>query len=124
MIKGILGFVEGYGIISKTKITNTCETRFLTETAQRDPDKGRGLIFNQETLNKLAARTIHIIDGIKIIKEDEEEGEEEKKDNSQNTQDTYDTYDTFKEDIEQNNQDKSLEDSSKSTASLLLYLPT
>jgi hypothetical protein len=111
-------FVEGYGIISKTKITNTCETRFLAKQ-HKDPDKGRGLIFNQETLNKLAAN-YSIIDRIKIIKEDEEEGEEEKKDkevsNSQNTQDTYDTYDTFTDGIEQNNQDNSLEDSSKSTA--------
>jgi hypothetical protein len=70
-------FVEGYGIISKTKITNTCETRFLAKQ-HKDPDKGRGLIFNQKTLNKLAAN-YSIIDGIKIIKEDEEEVEEEKK---------------------------------------------
>jgi hypothetical protein len=109
-------FVEGYGIISKTKITNTCETRFLAKQ-HKDPDKGRGLIFNQKTLNKLAAN-YSIIDGIKIIKENEEEGEKEKKYNSLNTQDTYDTYDTFIEGIEQNNQDNSVEDSSKSTASL------
>ena len=102
-----------YGSISKNNITKTCETKFGAKL-YRDSEKGRGLIFNQKTLNKLVVN-YSIIDGIKIIKEEEEKKKEKEKEDStpQNPNDTYDTYDTFREGIEQNNQDNSLEDSTK-----------
>jgi len=45
-------YIEDNGIVSKTKITNTCETKFGAKE-HRDKEKGRGLIFNQDILNKL-----------------------------------------------------------------------
>src|SRR5215203_5428299 len=110
-------YLEGYGSVSKNSITKICETKFGAKL-YRDPEKGRGLIFNQKTLNKLVVN-YSIIDEIKIIKEDEEEGEEDKEkkekevSNLQNPDDTYDTYDTFTECVEQNDQNNSLKNSSK-----------
>ena len=62
-------FIEGYGSVSKQKITDICETKFGAKK-QRDKENGRGLIFNKDTLNKLIAN-YSIIDEIKIIKEEE-----------------------------------------------------
>jgi hypothetical protein len=109
-------YLEGYGSISKTNITKICEIKFGAKP-YRDSEKGRGLIFNQKTLNKLVVN-YSIIDGIKIIKKEEEEDEQEKKEDEiakhQKPNDTYDTYDTFTECIEENDQDNSLENSSNS----------
>ncbi len=67
-INHIPGILEGYGSISKNSITKICETKFGAKP-YRDSEKGRGLIFNQKTLNKLIVN-YSIIDGIKIIKEE------------------------------------------------------
>ena len=45
-------YIEGYGSISKSRITKICETKFGAKQ-YRDRVKGRGLIFNQKKLNKL-----------------------------------------------------------------------
>jgi hypothetical protein len=74
-------YLEGYGSVSKNSITKTCETKFGAKL-HRDPVKGRGLMFNQKTLNKLV-ENYSIITGIQIIKEE--------------SYDTYDTNDTFTE---------------------------
>jgi hypothetical protein len=84
-------YIEGYGSISKNSITKICETKFGAKL-HRDTVNGRGLIFNQKTLNKLIAN-YSLIDGIKIIKE------EEKK----NPYDTYDTNDISTEYPDKNN---------------------
>jgi hypothetical protein len=60
-------YLEGYGSISKNSITKTCETKFGAKS-YRDREKGRGLIFNQKTLNKLVTN-YSIIEGIKIIRD-------------------------------------------------------
>ena len=107
-------YLEGYGSISKNSITKICETKFGAKP-YRDSEKGRGLIFNQKTLTKLIIN-YSIIEEIKVIKEGQEEKKKEKEEEDstpQNPNDTYDTYDTFREGIEQNNQDNSLEDSTK-----------
>lgn len=70
--------------ISKTKIRNICENKFGAKE-HRDPIKGRGLIFNQDKLNKLSAN-YSIINGIKIVNP-QEKGEE-------TTKRIYDTCDT------------------------------
>ncbi len=85
-------YLEGYGSISKNSITKICETKFGAKP-YRDSEKGRGLIFNQKTLNKLIVN-YSIIDEIKIIKE-EKKKDEEKDCNPQNSYDTCDTNDTF-----------------------------
>ena len=54
-------YMEGYGSISKNSITKTCETKFGAKP-YRDREKGRGLIFNQKTLNKLVTN-YSIIEG-------------------------------------------------------------
>ena len=87
-------YLEGYSIVSKNSVTKTCETKFGAKL-HRDPKEGRGLIFNQKTLNKLVAN-YSIIEGIKIIKD-------EKEDKSPN--DTYDTYDNSTECIDKNYND-------------------
>ena len=46
MINLIHIIVMEYGLISKTKINNICETKFRAKV-HRDKEKGRGLIFNQ-----------------------------------------------------------------------------
>jgi len=105
-------YLEGYGSTSKNSITKICETKFGAKP-YRDSEKGRGLIFNQKTLNKLIVN-YSIIEEIKVIKEEIKETEKEKEEedsNPQNPNDTCDTYDTFTECIEQNNQDNSLDDS-------------
>jgi hypothetical protein len=78
-------YLEGYGSISKQKITDICETKFGAKQC-RDRDKGRGLVFNQNTLNKLSVN-YSIIDGIKIIR------------------DRCDTCDTFTESTSENTKD-------------------
>ena len=83
---------EDYGLISKTKITNICETKFKAKP-HKDPDNGRGLIFNPDTLNKLATN-YSIIEGIRII--------DKKKEVSH---DTYDTYDTYTDNTDKNSED-------------------
>ena len=93
-------YSEDYGLISKTKITNICETKFSGKQ-HKDPLNGRGLIFNQDTLNKLSAN-YSIINGIKIIKEIKEEEEES---NPKNVYDTYDTYDTSIDSPDTNSKD-------------------
>ena len=90
-------YIEGNGIVSKTKITNTCETKFGAKE-HRDKEKGRGLIFNQDILNKLSAN-YSIIEEIKIIHETKDQ---EKEDSSKKTGDKYDRDDTFIEDTKQN----------------------
>ena len=60
-------YMEGYGSISKNSITKTCETKFGAKP-YRDREKGRGLIFNQKTLNKLVTN-YSIIEGIQIIRD-------------------------------------------------------
>jgi hypothetical protein len=84
-------YIEGYGLVSKNNITKTCETKFCAKT-HRDPKEGRGLILNQKILNKLV-ENYSIIDGIKIIKEEE------------TPNDTYDTYDTSTECLDKKNTD-------------------
>jgi hypothetical protein len=110
-------YLEGYGRVSKNSITQICETKFGARP-YKDSEKGRGLIFNQKTLNKLVVN-YSIIDEIKIIKKEEEEDEQEKNEDEiskhQKPNDTNDTYDTFTECIEQNDQDNSLKDGSKFT---------
>jgi hypothetical protein len=103
-------YIEENGIVSKTKITNTCETKFGAKE-HKDKEKGRGLIFNQAILNKLSAN-YSIIEGIKIIPEDKDK-DREKEELSKKTGDTYDTGDTFREDIEQNSYNNSIEEHSK-----------
>lgn len=83
-------FIEGYGSISKTKITNICETKFGAKQ-HRDKENGRGLIFSQEKLNKLSVN-YSAIEGIKIL--ESHHGHEG---------DTYDGDDTYREDMEENN---------------------
>ena len=60
-------YLEGYGTISKNGITQICENKFGAKQC-RDPKEGRGLIFNQDKLNK-AVVNYSIIEGIQIIKE-------------------------------------------------------
>ena len=60
-------YMEEYGSISKNSITKTCETKFGAKP-YRDREKGRGLIFNQKTLNKLVTN-YSIIEGIQIIRD-------------------------------------------------------
>ena len=99
-------YIEDNGIVSKTKITSTCETKFGAKE-HRDREKGRGLIFNQDTLNKLSTN-YSIIEGIKIIQEDKDQ---EQEDSSKKNGDTYDKGDTFREDIDQNGNNSSKENS-------------
>jgi hypothetical protein len=99
-------YMEGYGIVSKNGITKTCETKFGAKP-YRDSEKGRGLIFNQKTLNKLVVN-YSIIEEIKIIKKEEEEEKKKNEDSPQNPNDTYVKNDTFTECIKQNNQYNSL----------------
>jgi hypothetical protein len=61
-------YLEGYGRISKSGITQICEIKFGAKQ-HRDSVNGRGLIFNQNKLNKTAVN-YSIIEGIKIIKEE------------------------------------------------------
>ena len=75
-------FAEDYGLLSKKMITNICEAK-LGGKQYRNAEKGRGLIFNSETLKKLSVN-YSIIEGIKII-------------TTEDDHDTYDTYDTFTE---------------------------
>ena len=84
-------YLEGYGIISKSAITKSCENKFGAKL-HRDPVNGRGLIFSQKTLNKLVVN-YSIIEGIRIIKEKKE------------IHDTYDTYDTSTEYQDDNDKD-------------------
>ncbi|HSF51250.1 MAG TPA: hypothetical protein VLA74_10860 [Nitrososphaeraceae archaeon] len=93
-------YLEGYGSISKNNITKICETKFGAKP-YRDSEKGRGLIFNQKTLNKLIVN-YSIIDEIKIIKEEKKDNEDP---TAQNSNDTYDTNDTFTEDADKNSKD-------------------
>lgn len=60
-------YLEGYGLVSKNSITKTCETKFGAKP-YRDREKGRGLTFNQKTLNKLVVN-YSIIEGIQIIRD-------------------------------------------------------
>ena len=83
-------YIEGYGSVSKNSITKTCETKFGAKL-HRDPGSGRGLIFNQKTLNKLV-ENYSIIEGIKIIEKKE-------------VHDTYDTNDTSTEYPDKNSND-------------------
>ena len=100
-------YIEGYGSISKNSITKVCETKFGAKP-HRGNERGRGLIFNQKILNKLIVN-YSIIEGIKVIKEEEKKKDKKEDSNPQNPYDTYDTNDTFPECIEQNNQDNSLD---------------
>jgi hypothetical protein len=84
-------YLEGYGSVSKNSITKTCETKFGAKP-HRDPVNGRGLIFNQKTLNKLVVN-YSIIEGIQIIKE------------KKKVDDTYDTNDTSTESPYKNDND-------------------
>lgn len=95
-------YSEDYGLISKTKITNICETKFWGKQ-NKDRERGRGLIFNQETLNKLSAN-YSIIEGIKItIKVIRDHLLEER--------DTCDGCDTFTECTDKNNDNNTTENS-------------
>ena len=85
-------YSEDYGLISKTKITNISETKFKAKP-HKDPVLGRGLIFNPDTLNKLATN-YSIIEGIKII--------DKKKEVSH---DTYDTSYTYPDNVDKNSED-------------------
>lgn len=104
-------YIEGNGIVSKTKITNTCETKFGAKE-HRDKENGRGLIFNQDILNKLSAN-YSIIEGIKIIQEKEEASKE--------TGDKYDKDDTFTHDTKQNIDNNSTKEDSKTVESTSNY---
>ena len=106
-------FVEGYGSISKTNITKICETKFGAKP-HKDREKGRGLIFKQEILNRLAENYSSIDGGIKIIKDkDDEESNPTKK-----KCDTLPTCDTFTEDTNSNSDNNSTKDSSKTLESI------
>ena len=94
-------FSQEYGTISKSKVKSICESKFDAKE-HKDEKRGRGLIFNQETLNKLTAN-YSIIEGIKIIKEDP----------TKSKHDTPDTPDTYTKDIKPNSENNSPEDSSK-----------
>jgi hypothetical protein len=94
-------FSQEYGTISKSKVKSICESKFAARE-HKDEKRGRGLIFNQGTLNKLTAN-YSIIEGIKIIKEDPPKSKH----------DTPDTPDTYTKDIEPNSKNNSPEDSSK-----------
>jgi hypothetical protein len=94
-------YCQEYGTISKSKIRSICESKFDAKE-HKDEKRGRGLIFNQGTLNKLTAN-YSIIEGIKIIKEDP----------TKRKHDTPDTPDTYTKDIEPNSENNSPEDSSK-----------
>ena len=93
-------FIEGYGSVSKQKISDICETKFGAKQ-HKDKENGRGLIFNKETLNKLTAN-YSIIDKIKIIKEDHDPNKKG---------DNRDDRDTFTEYIDPNNDNNSTPDS-------------
>ena len=86
-------FIEGYGSVSKQKISDIFETKFGAKK-QRDKENGRGLTFNKDTLNKLLAN-YSIIDEIKIIKEEEPDHKK--------TGDKDDKDPTFRKDTDPNN---------------------
>ena len=87
-------FSQEYGTISKSKIKSLCESKFDAKE-HKDEKRGRGLIFNQGTLNKLTAN-YSIIEGIKIIKEDPTKSKHD-------TPDTPDTYTMYTEENSKNN---------------------
>jgi hypothetical protein len=105
-------FVEGYGSISKTNITKICDTKFGAKQ-YKDREKGRGLIFKQEILNRLAENYSLIDGGIKIIKDKDDEESSSTKIKC----DTLPTCDTFTEDTNSNSDINSIKDSSKTQES-------
>ena len=101
-------FSEDYGPISKTKITNICETK-LGGKQHKHKEHGRGLIFNPDTLKKLS-NNYSLIEGIKIIKDDEEQCS-----NRKDEGDTSPTCDTFTEYVSKNDNDQLHENVNKMT---------
>jgi hypothetical protein len=98
-------FIEGYGSISKTNITKICETKFGVKP-HKDREKGRGLIFKPEILNRVAENYSLIDNGIKIIKDDEDSKPKKECD-------TLPTCDSFTEDTDPTSDNNSTKDSSK-----------
>ena len=94
-------FSQEYGTISKSKIRSIFISKFDAKE-HKDERRGRGLIFNQGTLNKLTAN-YSIIEGIKIIKEDP----------TKSKHDTPDTPDTYTKDIKPESENNSPQDNSK-----------